>query len=164
MKKHNAESFIDLLYLPMTDTKIINTLDSLELEQPVVDEKYYEDLDISVDNDSIFFVFEESDENTSGTPCLSEITLDDSSDVTPPFNIIFDDSYLDVRNKLNGDANFMNQILNQVKIWTKKREDNKAYALTVTFSDKQLSRINTISITVRTEDNSDLGAIVENEV
>jgi hypothetical protein len=165
VKKHDAEGFINLLYLSMTDTRVINTLDSLGLDQPVMDEKYYEDLDVTVDNGLIFFVFREIEGvSENGTLSLAGISIKGSPEIKLPFTIEAEDSYPEVKEKIQRDADFMNRILKQKKVWALKRNDSRDYALSITFSDRALINIGSLTISVKDEDNSNLGAIVENEV
>ena len=110
MATKTAEEIIDLMFLPLTDNKVVETLDSLGIEQPSLDEKYEMEGRIAIidtDNSGLQFEFEELDDyDAEGEPILTTIAFDDEKSVSFPYSLHKNDSYETVVQKMGRGPDF----------------------------------------------------------
>lgn len=146
-----GDSLVELLLTPMTDTKMIETIDALGWEQPVMDEQYLEDLSIDIiddDNTGLSFVFKELNGQTpDGEPCLVEIDFSHDKQYKAPFGLLFSDNYKQVCEKIGRIADYNTKIDDDLKIWI---IDNK-YKVSIDFKGPNFTSIRGIVILVFTE-------------
>lgn len=142
-----GDALLELLLTPMTDIKMIETIDALGWEQPVIDEQYLMDLHISIFDDQktgIGFRFEELTGYTAeGEPCLVKIDLYHDKNIIAPFGLSFSDNYEKCCAKIGHIADYNTKIDDDIKIWI---IDSK-YRVSITFKDSKLNSINGMIIT-----------------
>lgn len=155
MKK--AIELIDLLSLSMIDERVVNTLNELGLPQPVIDDNYYIDRDITVygkESKGLDFRFEETgDYVTQGMPSLVNISFYASCGLLFPCEITMEDSYPDIVKKIGKEAPYRNKLLKKSRIWFFTREDGKPYNFSVNFNDLELTTIRGIAIAISKDSN-----------
>ncbi len=121
MATKTAEEIIDLMFLPLTDNKVVETLDSLGIEQPSLDEKYEMEGRIAIidtDNSGLQFEFEELDDyDAEGEPILTTIAFDDEKRVSFPYGLHKNDSYETVVQKMGRNPDFCSKRLSFSKQW-----------------------------------------------
>ena len=139
---------MNLLYLPMTDEKIIDKIDSVGLEQPIIDEQYEMDLCIDLiddDNSGLSFTFEELDGySIDGDPCLSVLSVRNKKDNILPFNLQFSDNYEISCEKLGKKADFINEWSDDVRLWLVTNDNNDKLTLAINYKDDDLNELNYI--------------------
>ncbi len=157
--KITGDELVELMFLPMTDIKIVEMLDSLGIEQPVLDEQYEMDLDITIldkENSGFSFSFEELDGYSSdGEPCLMHISFSDLEKTVLPFGLNKSDNYSICCEKLNGKADFIPSFGKKSKIWTIKKDENTIFNIAVHYKDTELTSIR--SVVIIDFDESDVG-------
>jgi hypothetical protein len=161
-----AENLIELLLIPMTDDKMVETLDALGIEQPVIDEQYEMDLYISIgskDKTGVSFRFEELDGYTQeGEPCLVKLSFNNEAKISFPFDLKEDDNYSVCCDMLGSRADYINPNMEDAKIWLKETLLGKKYTLTALFWDEDLEELR--AVTINRFDESRLGdTLLENK-
>lgn len=145
--KYTIEQLIALLGLPMSDEKAINALESYEMEMPVIDEQFYFEKIVSSYNkdETLSIVFEESNTNLkSADLVIVAINLYEGFEGAYPFNLLPNDSYIEISKKLGKKANFKDPDLKKFKCWIL---ENKSVYLSIGFQTKDLIGIKYIQIT-----------------
>lgn len=144
MKKINAPEIIDLIFLELTDIKVIEMIDKLGLEQPVLDDKYEIEETISVYNNEIGFTFKEIDGySISGLPCIVGISFTNSENIILPYNLDFKDDYLTCVKKIEKEADYINDWDDNVKIWIRPNI-TPTLALAINYNDDNFDSIESI--------------------
>ena len=150
-----GDKLINLMFVSMTDKKIIEIIDAIGLEQPVIDEQYEMNLDVTLDdmtNSGLIFVFKEIDGYTQdGDPCLTQIDFYHDKKIRLPFNMTFSDNYALCCEKLEGKASFHHKSVKKLKIWVKEGYKNLKYSISINFKDKELTKIKAIVFIVYDE-------------
>lgn len=144
-----GDELVELMFTSMSDKKMVEALDNLGVEQPVIDEQYEIDLDITVidDNLGISFVFEEIDGLTQeGMPCLNVLSFDKEKKIALPYNLKFSYNYLECSSKLGKVADFKNKRLKNNRTWLFKNEKEIDYVFTIRFLDDELKAIKGIIV------------------
>jgi len=161
----NANEIVKLMFKPITDNKIIELIQQIGLEQPVIDETYIEDQQIVVsdkENSGITLIFKELDGYTQdGNPILRQIDFKKS---ILPFNLTLDDNYSECCNKLSSKAHWIkdSKFFKKVRIWTIPLNENKKINLYIHFTDTTFNTIR--SIVIIPFNKEEIGTIlVENE-
>ena len=148
--KITGDELVELMFLPMTDIKIVEMLDSLGIEQPVLDEQYEMDLEIAIldgDNSGFSFSFKELDGySLDGEPCLVDISFEDLEKTVLPFGLKKNDNYSICCEKLNGKADFIPSFGKKLKIWTIKKDENTIFNIAVHYQDTELTSIRSVVV------------------
>ncbi len=166
MKKITSEDLIELLITPMTDIKMIETLAALNIEQPVIDEKYEIELSVDVldsENSGVTLSFKEIDGHTSdGEPCLTYLSFKNENKMPLPFELKEDDDYKTCCEKLGSIADYINPNIEEAKIWLKETSSGEKYTLAINFWDEDLEEL--ASVVIVKFDESRLGdTLLENK-
>jgi len=136
--KITGDDLVELMFLPMSDEKIIEIIDKLGLEQPTIDEEYFIEQEISIideDNSGITFVFKEINGYTEdGEPCLVEINFLPNKKINLPFAIKFSDDLQTVIQKLGKKFDFNDKWSKFTKIWVKNIDEKLKYNFILLFS------------------------------
>jgi hypothetical protein len=121
MTKITAEEIIDLMFLPITDSKVVETLDALGIEQPSLDEEYEMEgriAIIDIDNSGLQFEFEEQEGyDEDGIPSLQTIAFSEEHKVLFPLNLHKSDDYETVIEKIGRKPDFCDNVLDTFKQW-----------------------------------------------
>ena len=148
MKKIQAEDIIDLMFLPVTDIKVVETIDDLGMEQPSLDDKYEMDGSISTEGSAtsgITICFEAPDRNSAeGEPTTYQVDFYEEHKVDFPLGLHKDDSFETVIKKIGRQPDFCITLLDSSKKWVYPYK-NKEINYTVHFK-KNLQSINSIVI------------------
>jgi len=135
-----GDYLLSLLFESMTSDKMIETIDSLGLEQPVLDEQYEMDREVVIldKNHGLSFNFREIKEcSQSGEPCLYRLSFEKSYQGSLPFGISAPDDYQQVKEKIGRKADFRDEeIATNVRIWIIETEQGKQYTFNVFFIDE----------------------------
>jgi hypothetical protein len=141
MEKINGDYIASLIYEDMTSNKVVEMLDGLGLEQPVLDEQYEMDLEVGVLDMSIGlgFDFREIEGfSKNGEPCLYKISFEKSYEGSLPFGIASSDNYTRVKEKIGGKADFKDdEILTNVRMWILKNNNGLKYVFNIFFKDEE---------------------------
>ena len=103
----------------MTDTKVIETLDALSIEQPIIDERYQIDKRVSTNdegNSGLSFNFEESTCDSEDL-YLDQIDFYNESKVNYPLELKKADSYKTVCQKIGRTPDFCDNLWDENKQW-----------------------------------------------
>ena len=121
MTQITAEKMIELMFLPVTDTKVVETLDTLGIEQPSLDEEYEMEgriTIIDIENSGLQFEFEEQEEyDEDGIPSLQTIAFSEEHKVLFPLNLHKSDDYETVIKKIGRKPDFCITIMSWSKQW-----------------------------------------------
>jgi len=121
MTKITAEEIIDLMFLPITDSKVVETLDALGIEQPSLDEEYEMEgriAIIDIDNSGLQFEFEEQEGyDEDGIPSLQTIAFSEEHKVLFPLNLHKNDDYESVIEKIGRKPDFCTKPMPWSKKW-----------------------------------------------
>ncbi len=143
-----GNELVNLMFTPMTDIKIIETINSFGLEQPTIDEEYEEKGKVSVDDDAnsgITFVFKELDGySKDGEPCLAQIDFEDRGKVEFPFNLKTHDNYRVCCEKIGKKADFRDRWVDEAKVWIMETANAIKYSLAINFMDDDFNTIDNI--------------------
>ena len=149
-----GEKLIEMFYTSMTDDKIVEIIDELGLEQPVVDEEYELYKSVSTNDTNgigIDFTFSELEAcKEDGIPCMDIISWDDDKNVKPPFGLAIDLSYDECCQVLHKNADYLNQRIKKLKIWLITYNNTK-YKIAIMFKDMDFMQIRSIVITPYTK-------------
>lgn len=124
---------VDLLSLPMNDTRLLGALDALNTPRPVLDTNFLKDNEIYLESGdkSIYLSLRKEDEDS--LPVLDFIGFKKNVSLIPPFGIQFDDTYEAIKNKIGKKADFQHDISDEIKIWVLENENKESYELTIDF-------------------------------
>jgi hypothetical protein len=168
MEKINGDYIASLIYEDMTSNKVVEILDELGLEQPVLDEQYEMDLEVGIldKNNGLGFDFREIEGYTkNGEPCLRKISFEKTYTESLPFGINSSDNYRTVKEKIGRKADFKDdKILTHMRKWVMETPKGLKYTVNIFFRDeKKLEGIDSITIMNINEerDNSDCLPIIE---
>ena len=141
MKTITGDTLLNLMFEDMTSNKIIEVLDTLGLEQPVLDEQYEMDRDVGIldDKHGLGFVFEEIEGYTqNGEPCLVKLSFGRKTTISYPFGIEADDSYEDVKRKIGRKADFKDdELFVNMRTWIMENDVGLKYNVNVFFKDEE---------------------------
>lgn len=164
--KTTGNEIVSLLHTPMTDIKMIEMIDSLGLEQPIIDEQYEIDLDVSTNydkNTEVILTFKEIEGITSnGEPSLSQVSFKNDNNTEAPFGLSFKDDYKLCCSKLGAKANFQFKKMRGLKVWLVNGEKELVYSVAIFFKGKELDEMRSIVVTVF-DKNADDKTLVENK-
>ncbi|MDF1880488.1 hypothetical protein JHD50_04075 [Sulfurimonas sp. MAG313] len=145
-----GNGLVELMFLSMTDNRIVETINNLGLEQPTIDEQYELDLKVRVadkDNNGITFIFKEIDGYTSdGEPCLTQIDFYNKCKIKLPYALSFDDDYKTCCKKFGKEADYIDKWMKKGRIWLKTTEEGLDFLVVVHFIDKEFSQLQRIIV------------------
>ena len=148
MKSIQAEDIIDLMFLPVTNIKVVEILDALGMNQPSLGEEYEMEGRISTEGkemSGITICFEALDRNSkNGDPITKQIDFYEEHKVPFPLGLHKNDDYTTVVKKIGKKPDFCFTILETSKQWVLPYKD-KEISYTVHFKEG-LKSINTIVI------------------
>lgn len=148
--KITGNDILNLMYKSIYDDKIIETIKILGLEQPIIDERYEEDKEISIlddDNSGISLTFEEIKGWTEeGDPCLSIASMKNINNNELPYDLSFNDNYAKCVEKIGKKADFTNKRLKKSKIWLIKLENNLFCTMSINFDNTEFKQIKNLVI------------------
>jgi len=147
--------FIDYIFLPVHDQKIIDMLQHFNAPMPLIDKGFKEDGGNSMElNDygiELFFgdacSFDDTetvDKYENGTIIFGGVDFKSNTKLTLPFGLEMKDDLETVINKLGRKPNYVNKRLPQ-KVWMFERGDNKQMLIYVYFR-RDYSQISSISL------------------
>lgn len=149
MNKINGTELINLMFLPMTDNKIIEVLDVLGLEQPKIDEKYEIEECVKAglnQGKGIFFTFREiSGLSSDGEPILTIISFENDNTATLPYDLKLGDTYQICCDKLGKKADYYDDWLDENRIW-KININNIECGITLVYTDSTLQKLDGLII------------------
>ena len=121
MTKITAEEIIDLMFLPITDTRVVETLDTLGIEQPSLDEEYEMEGRIWTEGEEengIAISFKAPDTySDDAEPLVNQIDFYNENKIFLPLNLHKSDSYATVIEKIGRKPDFCTKPPMQ---WSKK--------------------------------------------
>lgn len=150
--KITANELVKLMYSPMSNNKVIEAIESLGLEQPLIDNDYEEEGAVYVEdpeNSGITFIFKEIDGYTkNGEPCLVQIDFEKDIEIKFPYNLTPLDDYKTCCKKLGKKADFINKkFIKKAKMWLMESTiDKRHFNLVVHFTDTTFSKIEYIVV------------------
>ena len=148
MKKITAKDIIELMFLPITDTKVVETLNTLGIEQPSLGEEYAMEGSIWTEGEEtsgIAINFEAKDRNSNnGEPRVEQIDFYDEKRVDFPYGLHKKDDFETVVKKMGRKPDFCSKRLPSSKQWVFPFEDTEL-TMAVHFKPDMKS-INTIVI------------------
>ena len=145
----NANELIKLMFRPITDNQIIELIHQMNLEQPIIDDKYIEDKRIVVsdkEGSGITLIFKELDGYSQvGDPILYQI---DFKNFILPFKLTLNDNYSECCKKLSSKAHWIknSKFFKKVKIWTVPFHKEKKINVYIHFIDTTFNAIRSIVI------------------
>lgn len=149
MNKISGNEIVDLMFLPMTDDRVIEMIDSLGMEQPVLDEQYEieENVVAGLDQDKgIFFTFSEIDGlSQDGEPILTDISFDTDENVTFPYNLEYSDTYEICCKKLGKKADYYDDWMDENRVWRKQIKGIEC-GITLVYTDDSLEKLDGVIV------------------
>ena len=136
-----GDELIKMFYTSMIDDKMLETIDALGLEQPLLDEEYDFYKSVSTEdpkNIGIDFTFEECEDET--IPCLAVIGWNSDKNIEAPFGLNFTLSYTECCEILNKESDYNSTLLDEIKIWI-IIHNNKKYKIAIMFDKMDLMEI-----------------------
>lgn len=153
-----GEKLIEMFYISMTDDKIVEIIDTLGLEQPILDEEYELYKSVSTNDTNgigIDFTFSELETcKEDGIPCLNIISWDDDKNVKPPFGLSVSFSYIEVSKTLGRKADYTSTLIKELRTWIVEYNNNK-YLVNIDFKTIDLIEMTGIVISPFTIDKLD---------
>jgi len=153
--KITGDDLVKMFYTSMTEDIMVETIDALGLEQPLLDEEYDFYKSVSTENPKnigIDFTFSECTECEDKTiPCLDVISWDSDKNIEAPFGLNFTLSYADVCNCLGRKADYTSSLIKELRTWV---IDDK-YLININFETIDLIEISSIVISPFTIDKLD---------
>ena len=150
MNTITGDRLLDLMFEDISSDKIIEALDTLGLEQPVLDEQYEIDRDVGIldEKHGLGFDFEEIEGYTqNGEPCLTKLSFEKETTIAYPFGIEADDGYKDVARKIGKKADFKSDLFLNLRKWIMQSDKGLKYSVNVFFKDEEnLKGIEAITI------------------
>lgn len=155
----SMEDFIDLLYLPMDDERLLGAFDAIGLDQPLLDEDYLEEEMIYLENkqESIFVRIYDADDEISmeKVPQFHMISCDNERDLSYAFGIKAKHNYDEVVSKLNRPAKYRHKYIQNMLIWVLQNSKEENYELSIRFDDKvSLKKVIQMNISYHDEEGS----------
>ena len=121
MKEITTEKIIELMFLPITDIKVVETLDALGMEQPSLDEEYEMEGRVWTEGEEvsgIVICFERTDTHSEdGEPVVTQIDFYEEHKVIFPLNLHKDDDYSTVIEKIGREPDFCTKPMPWSKKW-----------------------------------------------
>jgi hypothetical protein len=149
MEKIDGNEIVNLMFLSMTDDKVIEMIDRLGMEQPVLDEKYEIEEVVTAglnDDTGMFFTFREIDGlSKDGMPNLTIISFDTDKNVIFPYKLEYGDSYKACCDKLGKKADYLSDLMDENRIWRTKLKDIEC-GITLVFTDETLEKLDGLII------------------
>ncbi len=149
MEKIDGNEIVNLMFLSMTDDKVIEMVDRLGMEQPILDENYeIEEVTKAGlhDDTGMFFTFKEIDGlSQDGMPNLTIISFDTDENVTFPYNLEYGDSYKVCCETLGRKADYYDDWMDENRIWRTKLKDIEC-GITLVFTDETLEKLDGLII------------------
>ena len=159
--KITGDEIIELMFLPMSDDKVVEAIDKLGWEQPTLDEEYEIEQEVCIeddDNTGVTFVFKELDGySTDGEPCLVEINFEPKREVDLPFELNYKDNLDSSSKKIGKEFNFNDKWSKFTKIWINNTKENIQYNFILHFT-KEFKEIK--SCVIIPFDKEDIGSIL----
>lgn len=159
-----GDELVNLMFTSMNDDKVIEAISELGMEQPLIDEQYERDLFLEADSMEygIGFEFREIDGFTSdGEPCLTYIEFKNNKKFNLPFDLDIMDSYSECSKKLNSEAKFKSEWIDEVKVWVKEI-NNKMYTIAINYENDSFDKIDYLIISNFNEENIN-DTLIENK-
>jgi len=146
-----ANKLIELMYLSMTDPKIIEIIEKMGLEQPTITEEYEEEKAVYADdslNSGIVFTFKElNGYSSNGEPCLVKIDFTKEDVIAFPYKLTSTDNYIYCCEKLGRNADYRyKRFMKTSKVWVQTLDNKKLFKLIVDFRDTTFSKIKYILV------------------
>jgi len=152
--KITGDDLVKMFYTSMTEDIMVETIDALGLEQPLLDEEYDFYKSVSTENPKnigIDFTFSECTECEDKTiPCLDVISWDSDKNIEAPFGLNFTLSYAECCKILNKKADYLNKRIKDLKIWI-ITYNNKKYKIAIMFENMDFMEIRSIVISPYTQ-------------
>lgn len=146
--------FIDILGLPEWDDKVLEVLEALELERPIVEEgevyaylssdKY--GIDIMFNYDCITPLQKELEANRN--LYVSQVSFKENTSLSLLFGIKKGDNYQEIVTKLNKDTDTEEEYIDDTCEWELSNNDTP-YSLYCIFEDKNLKNLKNIWLRVQ---------------
>jgi hypothetical protein len=150
-----GQKLIEMFYTSMTDDKMVEIIDELGLEQPIIDEDYELYKSVSTNDTNgigIDFTFSELVECSKvGIPCMDVISWDNDKTIKPPFGLSLSFSYTDTCRILERKADYTSTLIDELRTWV---IDDK-YLINIDFKTIDLTEITGIVISPFTIDKLD---------
>ena len=140
MNTITGDTLLDLMFEDISSDKVIEVLDTLGLEQPVLDEQYEIDLDVRIldEKHDLGFVFKEIEGYTqNGEPCLIKLSFEKETTISYPFSIEADDGYEDVARKIGKKADFKSDFFLDLRTWIMQSDKGLKYEVNIFFKDEE---------------------------
>lgn len=148
--KITGENLIEMFYVSMVDDTMIEIIDTLGLEQPIIDEEYELYKSVSTKDNKgidIDLTFSESNKCADiGIPCLDIIGWGYNAKLNPPFGLNFTLSYDEVCRVLGKKADYNSDLIDELKTWIIEIKDYPKYILNVMFKEVDFKDIISIVI------------------
>jgi len=121
MKEITAEKIIELMFLPITDISVVETLDALGIEQPSLDEEYEMEGRVWTEGEEVSGIsicFEATDTHSEDAePVVTQIDFYEEHKVVFPLNLHKDDDYNTVIEKIGRKPDFCTKPMPWSKKW-----------------------------------------------
>ncbi len=147
----DGNNLIKLVLSEMTSNKIIETIDQLGINQPILDEEYEVNLKVVSGNpssDGVTLVFQEV-ESFRDDLVLTKIDFYSEKKVSFPFGISPSDNYSTCCIKIGKEADYFHFKLKELNIWLL---NDKKTMLAINFLNSDLSGIVSIVASLFNED------------
>ena len=153
MKSVTGDYLLSLLFLPITDERVLAVVRFFGWELPEIDERYEEEGKIAIHDQGgsgLAFVFKELDnidiESRTGDLRLVEIDFLHDQIVPPPYGLMFHDSYSVCCKNLEGKAEYQLKRVKELKVWVREHPSGIKIAIAI-FFNKSMSEIRSIVAT-----------------
>jgi len=150
MNKLAAEEIVNLLFLPMSDEKLLGIFEKLDIEVPALDEEYKMEGEISIiddENSGLQFQFEEPTVySEDGMPFLNTIAFAQEQKVSFPFGLHKKDSFETVIKKIGRNPDFCDKGWKESKQWLLGFINDKEVSMGVNFKKDFKGGINNIVV------------------
>jgi len=147
--KITGDDLIKMFYTSVTDDKMVKIIDTLGLEQPILDEEYdfYKSVSTNDTNGvGIDFTFSELEECPEvGIPCMDVISWDSDRKIKPPFGLSISLPYKEVCKILGREADYVSTLIDELRTWIVDYNNNK-YLVNIDFKTIDLIDITGIVI------------------
>jgi len=149
MNKLAAEEIINLLFLPMSDEKLLDIFEKLNIEVPVLDEEYEMEGSVWTEGEETSGIAIEftkpNDYSEDADPIVKQIDFYNEFKVSFPFGLHKEDSLETVIKKIGRNPDFCNKRMSWSKQWVSPLRDMEiVYAV---HFKRDMKSINTIVIT-----------------
>ena len=150
MKSVTGDYLLSLLFLPMTDERVLAVVRFFGWELPEIDERYEEEGEVAIqdeDGSGIALVFKELKnidiDSKTGDLRLAELDFAHDRIVLPPYGLMFQDSYSICCNKLEGKAEYQSKRVKELKVWVREHPSGIKISIAI-FFNKSMSEIRSI--------------------